>query len=164
MLAAYHGGPVGAATTTAAIAIPAVTKVARPAGLELRERRVEVRPGDQLVGGASVLAASRATLDHRHRERFVGAGVGQTSSRPAVCACSREPQDVEGGRSRRNAPLSDPRYGPTAIARSSPQAVETLLHTGIALVSGTAVPSDGFRALSGSRQAMCAKRSTRRGR
>ena len=76
------GGAVGTATTTVAIAIPAVDQVARPAGLELRASAVsKVRPGtnSSVVSG---LAASRATLDHRHRKRFVGAGVGQTSSRP----------------------------------------------------------------------------------
>ena len=55
--------------------MPAVTRRQAQAGLELRERRVEVRPRDQFAGG---LRARRARdLDHRHRERFVGAGVGQ---------------------------------------------------------------------------------------
>ena len=63
--ARHRAGNRSAATTTAVIAMPAVTRPRGQAGLELRERLVEVRPRDQLTGGLRARLAR--DLDHRHR-------------------------------------------------------------------------------------------------
>ena len=72
-----------AATTTAAIAMPAVTR--RQAKRDSSCASAVSKCARVISSPVASVLASRATIDHRHRERLVSAGVGQSLHFTAAC-------------------------------------------------------------------------------